>query len=76
MLQTEDHLQNRVVTSSASAAMQDSAVKCDIAVTSGSKMHNLSRSRMSRQNPTTVVHVPTLELKKYSNYKPKTLVYI
>lgn len=76
MLQTEDHLQNRVVTSSASAAVQKSAVTRDITVTSGGKMHNLFRGRMNRQNSTTVVHIPTLELKKYSIYKPKTTVYI
>lgn len=77
MLQTEDHLQNRVVTSSASAAVQKSAVTRDITVTSGGKMHNLLfRGRMNRQNSTTVVHIPTLELKKYSIYKPKTTVYI
>lgn len=51
-LQTEeDHLQNRAVTSGASAAVQKSAVARDIAVASGVEMHNLFWRRMSRQKP-------------------------
>lgn len=49
----------------ASTAVQKSAVTRDVAVTSGGETHNLLlRCRMSRQNPTTVVHVPNSGAKR------------